>query len=140
MAAGNNNLWASVCQVVELPALEADKRYLNPTLRADNQAVLKETLEAIFTKKPTSHWLQAFSEAGVPCSPINNYAQALSDPQVEYMGWVQDLTLANGFKTKTFGSPMLINGKSLKVNRRPPQLGEHTDEVLAQLGLSINKE
>jgi crotonobetainyl-CoA:carnitine CoA-transferase CaiB-like acyl-CoA transferase len=140
MAAGNNNLWASVCKVVELPALETDERYLNPTLRAENQTALKETLEAIFSKKPTSHWLQVFSEAGVPCSPINNYADALSDPQVEHMGWVQDLTLANGFKTKTFGSPMRINGETLKVNMRPPQLGEHTEEVLAQLGLGLNKE
>ncbi len=66
MAAGNNNLWASVCKVVELPALETDERYLNPTLRAENQTALKETLEAIFSKKPTSHWLQVFREAGVP--------------------------------------------------------------------------
>jgi crotonobetainyl-CoA:carnitine CoA-transferase CaiB-like acyl-CoA transferase len=140
MAAGNNSLWSSVCKVVKLPELEADERYLNPTLRAENQTALKETLEDIFTKKTKSHWLKVFSEAGVPCSPINDYSSALSDPQVERMGWVQDLTLANGFKTKTFASPMRIDAKTLKVNRRPPQLGEHTDEVLAQLGLSINKE
>ena len=140
MAAGNNGLWASVCRVVELPELENDERYLNPTLRAANQEPLKVTLEAVFTTKDVNHWLTVFAEAGVPCSQINTYSEALSDPQVEHMGWVQDLTLANGVKTKTFGSPVRINGESIKVENRPPELGEHTEEVLAGLNLLSNQE
>ena len=140
MAAGNNGLYASVCKVVGLPALETDERYLNPTLRAANQATLKVTLEEVFATKDVSHWLEAFAAAGVPCSAINTYSQALSDPQVEHMGWVQDLTLANGVETKTFGSPIRINDENTPIGRRPPTLGEHTQEVLAQLNLSGNQD
>ena len=133
MAAGNNSLWHSVCDVVDLPELKQDERYLTPTLRAQNQNVLRETLEAVFETKPVDHWLSAFATAGVPCSPINSYSQALGDPQVAHMGWVQDITLPNGNTTKTFGSPLRINGESLSIATGPPGLGEHTEEVLGKL-------
>ena len=140
MAAGNNGLYASVCKVVGLPELETDERYLNPTLRAANQATLKVTLEEVFATQDVSHWLEAFAAAGVPCSAINTYSEALNDPQVEHMGWVQDLTLANGVETKTFGSPIRINGENTPIGKRPPELGEHTEEVLSQLNLSGNQD
>lgn len=130
MAAGNNSLWHHVCDVVARPELKDDERYLTPALRAANQTVLRETLEAVFTTKPVAHWLEAFAAAGVPCSPINSYSQALGDPQVAYMGWIQELTLPNGKETKTFGSPLRINGETLAVRSRPPGLGEHTEDIL----------
>lgn len=133
MAAGNNGLWHLVCDVVAMPALKEDGRYLTPTLRAQNQEVLRDTLEAVFEHKSVSHWLTAFANAGVPSSPINSYSQALGDPQVEHMGWVQALTLANGKETRTFGSPFRINGETAQIRCRPPGLGEHTEEVLSRL-------
>ena len=133
MAAGNNSLWHQVCDVVGLAELKQDERYLTPTLRAQNQETLRETLEQVFETEPVSHWLAAFAAAGVPCSPINSYSQALGDPQVAHMGWVQDITLANGKATKTFGSPLRINGETPTIAARPPALGEHTEETLARL-------
>ena len=133
MAAGNNNLWHLVCDVVEREALKQDERFLNPTLRAQNQTTLLGILEAIFTQQTSAHWLEAFNAVGVPCSPINTYSDALADPQVEHMGWVQDMTLANGVETKTFGPALRINDEAAGINRRPPELGEHTAEVLAAL-------
>ena len=133
MAAGNNSLWHHVCDVVALPELKEDERYLTPSLRAQNQNELRETLEAVFETKDVVHWLAAFAEAGVPCSPINSYSEALTDPQVDYMGWVQEITLPNGKVTKTFGSPLRINGATLSITANPPGLGEHTEEVLGKL-------
>ncbi len=135
MAAGNNSLWERVCEVVGLPDLTSDDRYLTPVLRAANQDTLRETLEQVFVTKPSSHWLDAFAEAGVPSSPINSYSDALADPQVEHMGWVQPLTLPNGVETETFGPAVRINGETLPIVSAPPGLGEHTAEVLAELGL-----
>lgn len=133
MAAGNNNLWHLVCDVIEREELKQDARFLNPTLRAQNQTALRELLEAIFVKQTGEHWLEAFNAVGVPCSPINSYSDALADQQVEHMGWVQDLTLANGVETKTFGPALRINNQAGVINRRPPELGEHTDEILAEI-------
>ena len=133
MAAGNNSLWHQVCDVVGLPELKEDDRYLTPTLRAQNQEALRETLEAVFETQPVAHWLSAFAAAGVPSSPINSYSDALSDPQVVHMGWVQDITLPNGKATKTFGSPLRINNQTLSIAASPPALGEHTEEVLGKV-------
>ena len=133
MAAGNNSLWHKVCDIVALPALKEDARYLTPSLRAQNQDALRETLEVVFETKEVAHWLTAFAAVGVPCSPINSYSEALSDPQVDYMGWVQEILLPSGKATKTFGSPLRINGATLPIAGNPPGLGEHTEEVLGKL-------
>ena len=66
MAAGNNSLWHQVCDVVGLAELRQDERYLTPTLRAQNQEALCDTLETVFETKPVAHWLSAFTTAGVP--------------------------------------------------------------------------
>ncbi len=136
MAAGNNSLWASVCRVVGREDLETDPRFIDPTTRAQNQEELRDLLEAIFRTKPIAHWITAFSEAGVPCSPINTYPEVLQDPQVEHMGWVQKIELPNGVNTQTFGPVLRINDQAQSVTRRPPGLGEHTEEVLGQLAAS----
>ena len=132
MAAGNNRLWKSVCEVVDLPELADQERFSSPANRAANQKELLGLLEAVFTTRPVAHWLKAFAAAGVPCSPINTYSQALADPQVDFMGWVQEMALPSGARTKTFGSPLRIDNQANKIGLGPPELGQHTDEVLAE--------
>jgi crotonobetainyl-CoA:carnitine CoA-transferase CaiB-like acyl-CoA transferase len=77
-----------------------------------------------------------FSGAGVPCTPINTYSQVLADPQVAAMGWVQDIDLPNGARTRTFVSPVRLTGKGLPVYRNPPALGADGAEVLDELQAS----
>lgn len=138
MAAGNNNLWGLVCQVVDRDDLHDDERFTSPTLRAANQHELKVILEEIFATNTVEHWLTAFARAGVPASAINTFSEALRDPQVEHMGWVQPLTMPNGAETKTFGPALRVNGETLPVRTPPPALGEHTREVLNKLQGTTN--
>lgn len=138
MAAGNNSLWHSVCDVVARPDLKAEEKYANPTLRAKHQGELRILLEEIFETQPVEHWISAFAEAGVPCSPINTFPEALNDPQVQAMGWIQDLELPNGVKTRTFGPALRIDNEVQTATRRPPALGEHNQEVLAELAATGN--
>lgn len=134
MAAGNDKLWASVCDVVERPELSKDTRFLSTADRAANQVELKDILEEVFVQSSAEEWLARFNEAGVPCAPINQYSDALADPQVQHMGLVQPLTLPNGAQTRTVVSPILMDGASAGVRLPPPKLGEHNDEVFAELG------
>lgn len=133
MAAGNDKLWHSVCDIVERPELMVDPRFLTNSARAINQKELREILEAIFKEKPSAEWLEKFRSVGVPCSPINDYAAALSDPQVEAMGWVQTIDLPGGVTARTFGSPIRLDGETLKIRRHPPSLGEHNAEIIGEL-------
>ncbi len=132
MAAGNHSLWQAVCRVVGLEDLLDDPRYATPTLRAGHQDELRKTLEEVLGRHPAQHWIDRFREAGVPCAPINTYSQVLADPQVEHMQWVQALELPNGVRTRTFGSPVRMDGLTQPVRRRPPALGEHNAEVFGE--------
>ena len=129
IAAGNHKLWLEVCRVVGLPELATDARFVSTTDRARNQGTLKDILEAVFTQRPVAHWIDAFHAAGVPHARINDYAAALADPQTAHMEWVQPLTLPNGRETRTFASPIRLNGQGFPIRRAPPALGEHTAEI-----------
>jgi crotonobetainyl-CoA:carnitine CoA-transferase CaiB-like acyl-CoA transferase len=135
MAAGNNRLWQRVCETVGKPELEKDTRFTSPVLRAKNQKELCDLLHPIFMTKSAAEWIDLFSRAGVPSTPINSYSQALSDMQVAHLGLVEAITLPSGATAQTVGSPMRFNGKKFPIRRRPPGLGEHTAEVIAELGL-----
>jgi crotonobetainyl-CoA:carnitine CoA-transferase CaiB-like acyl-CoA transferase len=130
IAAGNDGLWRSVVRAVEEEGLIDDPRFLSPSLRARNQAALKEILEKRFVERDVAHWIETFRAAGVPHSRINTYAEALADPQVEEMGWVQEIDLPSGGRTRTFGSPIRIDGQNLPIYLRPPALGEHSQEAM----------
>jgi crotonobetainyl-CoA:carnitine CoA-transferase CaiB-like acyl-CoA transferase len=130
IAAGNNKLWESVTQVVARPDLLDDPRFKTTLLRAEHQVALKDLLEVEFAKQGVDHWLAAFEKAGVPQGRINTYSQILSDPQVQHMGWVEEMELPSGTKTKTFGMPVKISGTDLRKRRDPPALGAGTDAVL----------
>ncbi|HEX5129509.1 MAG TPA: CoA transferase, partial [Usitatibacter sp.] len=130
MAAGNDSLWKSACDVVGMPELVKDPRFGSTTLRARHQKELKAILEVEFAKHGAADMLARFRAAGVPCAPINTYSQALDDEQVRHMQWVRDISLPTGAKTRTFASPLRFTGKGFPIRRDPPALGQHNDEVL----------
>jgi len=136
IAAGNDKLWGSVCEVVNKRDLAANPRFLTVRDRAKNQVELAEKLSAIFRERDAGDWLTAFQNAGVPCSLINSYAEAVADPQVDAYGWVQPLTLPGGAETRTFGSPIAVDGKIAPLQRRPPLLDEDRAAILAMIANS----
>ncbi len=136
LAAGTDKLWRSACEGMDRMDLTQDPRFASPSLRAQHQDALREALEADFVKHDTQALLETFRRRGVPCAPLNNYSQVLEDPQVQHMQWVQPVTLPNGVATRTVVSPQHVSGATLGVYRRPPALGEHTAEVLGEIGIA----
>jgi crotonobetainyl-CoA:carnitine CoA-transferase CaiB-like acyl-CoA transferase len=124
IAAGNNRLWSSVCDVVGAPELLADPRFETPTLRAANQGALKDLLEARFAAGDVQEWLGRFETAGVPNAPINDYAGALADPQTSHLQLVRDVALPSGHRTRTVVCPVWIDGAPVPVEVDFPLLGE----------------
>ena len=132
IAAGNDKLWMAVCDAVGMPQLKSDPRFETNTLRAKNQKLLEPILQREFSKRSKSEWLQELDRRGVPCAPINTYAEVLDDPHVRVARLVRDMTLPNGHQTRTVAFPMKISGYEFSVYRDPPLLGEHNDEVFAE--------
>ena len=133
IAAGNDRLWQAVCEVVAAPDWARDPRFASTTLRAANQGALKEMLEARFAGEPAAAWLARFRAAGVPCAPINGYAEALADPQAAALGLVVPATLPGGHATRTVGCPVRLDGDAVAVSASFPVLGEHTAALRARL-------
>jgi len=133
MAAGNDDLYRRACEGLGRPDLFADPRFASTALRAQNQVALKDLLEPEFAKYTAAECLAIMRRQGVPCAPINTYSQALADPQVAHYEWVRPLELPGGAHTRTFVSPLRIDGQTSGVTRRPPALGEHTDEVFKEI-------
>jgi len=131
IAAGNDRLWQAVCEVVGAPEWSADGRFASTTLRAANQAALKDMLEARLAGAGAAAWLERFRAAGVPCAPINGYAEALADPQAAHLGLVVAATLPGGHPTRTVGCPVRLDGEAVAVNATFPTLGEHTQVLRA---------
>jgi len=132
IAAGNNRLWQSVCEVVGAREWLEDPRFLSTTRRAQNQEALRELLEARFAAAPAAEWLERFRAAGVPSAPINGYAEALADPQAEHLGLVLPARLPGGRETRTVGCPVRLDGEAVAVHATFPELGEHTAALRAK--------
>ncbi|MEO5764265.1 MAG: CoA transferase [Casimicrobiaceae bacterium] len=132
IAAGNDKLWAEVCEATAMPELRHDPRFDTQTLRAKNQRVLADILQKVFSTRSADAWLAEFDRRGVPCAPINTFADILSDPHVRHMNWIADVALPNGVATRTVGFPIGISGYRFDIHRAPPKLGEHNQEVFGE--------
>lgn len=132
VAAGNDKLWQSLCDVVGRKDLVSDRRFLTQQDRMKNQKVLAEILSPIFATRPADEWIADFDAQGVPCAPVLNYEEILADPHVEYMRLVREMELPNGAVTKTVAFPLTMTGFQFDISKRPPALGEHTEEVLKE--------
>ncbi|MDA1023895.1 MAG: CoA transferase [Proteobacteria bacterium] len=129
IAAGTNKFWLEVCKAVGKPEIADDPRFSSVGARAKNQQELVRILEPLFAAQTADHWLAEMIDRGVPCSPIKNYQEVLSDPQIEHMNIIKDLVLSNGETTQTTAFPISISDFDFEIYRPPPRLGEHTEEV-----------
>jgi crotonobetainyl-CoA:carnitine CoA-transferase CaiB-like acyl-CoA transferase len=132
IAAGNDKLWRDTCAIVGRPDLPDDPRFATQSLRAKNQDALAAILQPIFSTRTSAEWLADFDAKGVPCAPINDFAEILADPHVREAGWVQPMTMPNGAAAETVGFPIALSDYAFEITRQPPRLGEHNDEVLSE--------
>jgi succinate---hydroxymethylglutarate CoA-transferase len=132
VAAGNQELWHELCVAVGNPDLENDPRFRTQELRAKNQLQLAGLLQPIFAERRRAEWLSALDARGIPCAPVNDFSEIFADSHVEFMGLVHELHLPNAVKMKTVGFPVSITGYSFGIQRPPPPLGKHTEEVFGE--------
>jgi succinate--hydroxymethylglutarate CoA-transferase len=141
VAAGNQELWHELCVAVGNPDLENDPRFRTQELRAKNQLQLAGLLQSIFAERRRAEWLSALDARGIPCAPVNDFREIFADPHVEFMGLVHELQLPNAVKMKTVGFPVSMTGYSFGIQRPPPPLGKHTEEVFGEwLGEDQNEQ
>ena len=132
----NQSNWERIVRVIGQPELAADPRFLTNTDRMRNLAELTPLLAATLKAKPSAHWLREFEAAGVPVGPVNKIGEMLADPQVAAREMVVEVDHPRAGRVKTLGTPIKFSDTPGSVARAAPLLGEHSREVLAQLGYS----
>jgi crotonobetainyl-CoA:carnitine CoA-transferase CaiB-like acyl-CoA transferase len=119
-------------ECVDLPALRKTEYLQQPVrfaAKADIDAIVAEAMRA----HPTAYWLERLSAARIPCGPVNNFAQALQDPQVLARDMVVEVPLADGQPLRMPGNPIKLSSSPARCYGPPPRLGEQTAAVLADL-------
>jgi formyl-CoA transferase len=142
LAIGNDGQFARFCEAVQHPEWAADPRYASNTLRVKNREVLIPAMQALTRTRTTAQWVALLEDKAVPCGPINDIGQAFDDAQVRARGLVVNQPVAAQALAQTavesiasVASPLRLMDTPPVLRRAPPALGEHTEEVLLELGL-----
>ena len=138
MGANSNKLFQTLCEILERPDLAADERFKTIVGRLANRVVLIEELEKIFAARTAAEWIDILLAAGIPAGPILNYAQALASDHAKAREAVMEFEHPIEGKVKSIGFPVKLSETKQRVRRHPPLLGEHNDEILAELGIDDN--
>jgi crotonobetainyl-CoA:carnitine CoA-transferase CaiB-like acyl-CoA transferase len=133
---GNNNkLWTAFCtSVCGKPEWLADARFNPLAQRLKNVDELEREIETVFATQPTAHWVERLDAAGVPGGPVYTYDQILADPHVKARKMVVEMDHPKIGRMKSLGIPVKSTGELLEIRKPAPWLGQHTDEVLKDLG------
>ncbi|MBW2400790.1 MAG: CoA transferase [Deltaproteobacteria bacterium] len=110
IAAGNDALFAVLCETLERAELARDPRFASNELRRSNAAELSDLLEEALAVRPADAWIERLLEAGVPCGPLNDVAAVVADPQVAARNMVVTAPLAGGGRLEMAGNPVKISG------------------------------
>ncbi|CAM4064542.1 CaiB/BaiF CoA transferase family protein [Paracidovorax anthurii] len=143
LAIGNDGQFARFCAAAGRPEWAQDARFATNTLRVRHRAELIPLMEEVTRARSTAQWIALLEDKAVPCGPIHTVAQAFDDPQVRARGlavelprWPQGQPAPDGIATIAGeAGPLRLSATPPVLRRAPPALGQHTDEVLAELGL-----
>jgi crotonobetainyl-CoA:carnitine CoA-transferase CaiB-like acyl-CoA transferase len=136
LGASTARTWEACCEVLGLRQLVDDPRFAKNHLRHQNRRELIPIIEEVTAKRPAKHWVDAFSGAGVPCGLLQTYDQVFHDPHLEARGFFPEAPHSKLGPTRQVGSPMRLSETPQRMDRAGPLLGEHSAQVLSELGYS----
>lgn len=129
-------IWERFCSAVGRPEWVTSADYKTGKLRLQNRDTLNAEIDKVTATKSSAQWVEIFNKVGVPCGPIYSIDQVFADPQVQHLGIAQESARSDGSRLGLVGQPFKLSRTPSKIAARPPNLSEHTDEVLKEFGFA----
>jgi crotonobetainyl-CoA:carnitine CoA-transferase CaiB-like acyl-CoA transferase len=136
LAIGSERQWARLCEALGLPGLAADPRFRTNAERVVNRTALRSILAGVLAGRATAEWLAQLTAAEVPVGEVRDMAQVFADPGLAERGMVVAVAHPTIGEIRLPGLPARLSATPGSIRRPPPLLGEHTLEVLAELGFT----
>ena len=140
LAIGNNGQFVRFCEAAGQPEWGTDERFMTNTLRVKHREVLISQMQALTRTRTTAEWVTLLEDKAVPCGPVNDISQAFDDVQVKSRGLAVAMSRNAGDGIASIAgvaSPIRLTATPPVLRHAPPALGQHTDEVLAELGIDL---
>jgi crotonobetainyl-CoA:carnitine CoA-transferase CaiB-like acyl-CoA transferase len=134
-ASGEGN-WRRLCIALELPDLVDDPDYRTEPLRVQHRHRLNRELSQVFATRTVGHWVELLNRAGVPAGPVYSVPQVFEDPQVRHLEVAQQVMAGNGRPVNLITQPIRLTRTPATVVSAAPEWGEHTEELLDDLGFA----
>ncbi len=134
IAVGNNRQFAALCRLLERPELASEARFATNGARVANRTALLDLLRPMIAARPTEYWMDGLRAGGVPCGEVRSVEAALSAPETAARQMVRKVPHPTAGEVGMVASPLKLRGTPVADPVAPPLLGQHTREVLGELG------
>lgn len=139
LAAPNTGRFKALCEAIGATGLADDPDYATGPLRSNNRLALNATIAEHTSKQPTAHWVRVLNEVSIPCGPINTIDETFADPQVQHLGMAAPVDHPRLGDISIVRHAVSMSRTPHVIDRHAPNTGEHTDEVLAEAGLTEDR-
>ncbi|MCD2096810.1 CaiB/BaiF CoA transferase family protein [Rhodococcus rhodochrous] len=140
IAANKQEQYEILCKVLGREELVTDPRFVTREDRKRNREILRDELEISLKERTAAEWDEILLDTGVPAAPVAPVSEALRSDQIRHRGLISELDVAAGSGTvQVLGLPTHVDGESVRPDTPPPTLGEHTDEILREIGFSAEQ-
>jgi len=136
IASGNEKMWRKLCAVLGLDELADDPRYTDNSGRMKHRKELRRIIEGVLVTRPATEWIEIINAAGVPTGPVLDLREALDHPTTRALGLVQQADHPLLGRMDVLGKAVTVGDDSREIERHAPLLGEHSSDVLGEIGLS----
>jgi len=136
LGVAGDGMWEAFCRALQRPEWLEEPEFASAALRAHNRRLLNAALQEVFLDGTVAHWVELLNRAGIPAGPVYSVPEVFEDPQVRHLGVAQAAPVSSGGERRFLTQPVVLSRTPATVARGAPGLGEHTEEVLREVGYS----